>query len=99
MTNKKAFLKGYGNMWFDKWAIANILALANVKQKYHITYDSSRENTFIVHKPEKKVFFTETDSGLFHHDVNHHQVSLITTVDENKKCFTECQYKHAVAAH
>ena len=33
-TNKIGYLNNYGDVWFDKRAITNILCLNNVKQKY-----------------------------------------------------------------
>ena len=50
-TNKIGHLKNYGDVWFDERAINNILCLKNVKQKYRVTYNSSTDGVFTVHKP------------------------------------------------
>ena len=42
----KAFVKNYGEVWFDTRAITNILSLKNVKNKYRVTYDSESEDVF-----------------------------------------------------
>jgi len=39
----------YGDVWYHPDAITNILSLSNVKRKYIVTYDSSKENSFLVH--------------------------------------------------
>ena len=48
-TNTKAFVKNYGEVWFDTRAITNILSLKNVKNKYRVTYDSKSDDVFTVH--------------------------------------------------
>ena len=50
-TNKIGKLKNYGDVWFDECAITNILCLKNVKQKYQVTYNSSTDGVFTLHKP------------------------------------------------
>jgi hypothetical protein len=51
-------LPGYGEVWYNKAGIANILSLSKVEDKYRITYDSSKEKQFVVHKDdgEKRLF-------------------------------------------
>ena len=54
-TNMIGEMPGYpGEVWYNPQGIANILSMANVKRHYRVTYDSTRGNTFIVHKPNKK---------------------------------------------
>ena len=50
-TNKIGYLKNYGKVWFDERAITNIFCLKNVKQNYRVTYNSSTDGVFTVHKP------------------------------------------------
>ena len=90
-TNMKGYLKGYGDVWFHPKAIANILALSNVIKKYRVTYDSGRNNMFVVHKPNELVYFMQSDNGLFYHDTENKVVSFINTVEENKERFNEQQ--------
>jgi hypothetical protein len=39
-------------VWYDKPAIANIFGLLDLKEKHRITFDSDKEDAFIVHKEE-----------------------------------------------
>ena len=43
-------MAGFGKVWFDEQTIANIFALADLKKKYHVTYDTAIEDAFIVHQ-------------------------------------------------
>ena len=43
MTNLIGDLPGYGPVWFDPRAIANVLSLKLVKEKYHIQYNSKED--------------------------------------------------------
>ena len=46
---------GFGEVWFHRGAIANILSLALVKEMFRITYDSvmvTDANSFVVHKKD-----------------------------------------------
>jgi hypothetical protein len=74
VTNQKGFLKGYGDVWYHEKAITNILCLKNVKMKYRVTYDSSKDNVFMVHKPDRVVCFNESTNGLFYHDTKNRQI-------------------------
>ena len=47
-TNLIGDLPGYGIVWFHNNGIANILSLANVKNRQKVTYDSSDGNQFVV---------------------------------------------------
>jgi hypothetical protein len=98
VTKQKGFLRGYGDVWYHKDAIANILCLKNVKSKYHVTYDSGTDNKFLVHKPDEIVCFKESHNGLFYHDTTNRDVVLLNSVEENKLKYSDRQYKRAVAA-
>ena len=37
---KEATLKGYGTLWFDEGAIANIISFSRIRENYHIFYDT-----------------------------------------------------------
>ena len=68
VVSQVGYLKNYGDVWFDPNRIANILSLRNVKNKYPVTYNSTTDNTFIVHTPEKEVHFKQSKQGLYYHD-------------------------------
>jgi hypothetical protein len=84
-------LSGYGTVWYDPHAIANILSLKNVKNKYHVTYNSNEKGSFCVTKPDNTTFeFKESPSGLYYIDTIKHThlqgVMMVNTVSNNKDC-------------
>ena len=105
LTNLIGDLPGYGTVWYDPNAIANILSLRQVRDRYHISYDSSLQK-FIVTKPSGKEFvFQESNGGLHYLDTTHQQdqhqqghVLSVNTVKDNKKIFTNNNYLWAVRA-
>ena len=105
LTNLIGDLPGYGTIWYDPEAIANILSLQWVCDHYHITYDSS-DHKFIMTKPSMVEFaFQELEGGLHYldttcsHGVQHQgHVFAVNTVKDNKKNFTNNDYLHAVRA-
>jgi hypothetical protein len=97
-TSEKGFLNGYDDVWYHKDAITNILCLRNVKCKYRVTYDSSKDNIFKVHKADEIVCFNESPQGLFYHDTTKRALTLLNTVEENIMKYSDRQYRRAVAA-
>jgi hypothetical protein len=70
-TSKKiADVPGYGTVWYDKTAIANIFGLSELKKKHRVTYDSEKEDAFIVHMNGKTLKFEGTPEGLFTYKVS-----------------------------
>ena len=67
----KAMMPGYHtDMWFDKKAITNILALRNVIKQYRVTYDSD-DQMFVVHRQsanKPNMQFQMHKSGLHYYD-------------------------------
>ena len=55
ITNKKGTVPGFGEGWFKKSSMTNIMSFAELKDKFRITYDSNREDAFCVHLPDKIV--------------------------------------------
>ena len=51
-TNWVGYLEGFGTLYYHKEGIANILSLAKVQEKYHITYNIQDGNAFLVVKPD-----------------------------------------------
>ena len=105
LPNLVGDLPGYGTVWYDPKAIANILSLRWVRNHYHISYDSSHRK-FIVTKPSGKEFaFHESKGGLHYLDTTHQQgqqaqghVFAVNMVKGNKKNFTNNDYLRAVSA-
>ena len=93
VTNLVGDLRGYGLVWFDSRAIANVLSLKLVKERYHVQYNSNEKEGFVVTKPNGEQFnFTESQSGLHYLDTsnpnrskNVHSTLVVNTVAENKK--------------
>ena len=49
-VTEQAMVPGFGRVWFDERAIANIFSMQDLKQQHHIYYDSDVEDAFFVHK-------------------------------------------------
>ena len=91
-------LPGHGLVWYHPHVSVNILSMAKLKQQYHITYDSDKENAFIVLEPNTthvKYIFKESHDGLYYHDLNNTQQVCITTVTENKQKYSQSDIKRA----
>ena len=78
---------GYGTVWYDPLAIANILSLKEVKTKYHVPFDSNDKNAFVVVKPDGTTFeFIQSDDGLYYLDTVKHKKARV------KKRFCQMQF-------
>ena len=62
-SNQQATVPGFGNVWFHEEAIANIFGFGDLVNKYRITYDSGKEDAFLIHMERKTVKFTRTPEG------------------------------------
>jgi hypothetical protein len=71
VVNKKAEISGYhAHVWYNKNAIANILALRNVTKQYRVTYDSD-DKMFVVHREsvgKPNMEFRMHESGIHYYD-------------------------------
>ena len=100
MTTLVGDLPGYRPVWFDPRAIANVLSLKLVREKYHIEYNSKKDDGFVVMKPTGERFnFIQSGSGLHFLDTTQGNTSKITetalvvnTVRDNKKNYTNNDY-------
>ena len=80
-THKKAYVENCGEVWFDERDITNIMSLKNVKEKFRVTYDSNRDGTFTVHKPNGvNIKFRMHRDGLHYHETVNRQVTMVQTV-------------------
>lgn len=97
----KGTLPGYGTVWHNPHSLANVLSLSRVSQHYRVTFDSSAEQAFVVHRPDGTVTkFIQHDNGLYYHDVRWNRTNqdgtlLVQTVQSNKLRFTPRQLKQA----
>jgi hypothetical protein len=87
-TNLVGELPGYETVWYDAKAITNILSLKQIKDKYHVSFDSKMSNAFTVTKPDGTVLkFHESENVLYFLDTSKNMdevVVLINTVSETK---------------
>jgi hypothetical protein len=63
-TKMKADVPGWGEVWFDPTAMTNIFSYAQMVNRHPVTYDSTKEDAFIVHLPHKQVKFMQ-ENGLY----------------------------------
>ena len=107
VTNLVGDLPGYGPVWFDPRAIANVLSLKLVKDKYHIEYNSNKDDGFVVMKPTGEKFkFVQSGVGLHYLDTTLQQDTnknvdttlVVNMVKENKKNYTNNDYLRALRA-
>ena len=98
VITRQGNLPGHRLVWYHPHVSVNILSMAKLKQQYHITYDSDKENAFIVREPNTthiKYIFKESHDGLYYHDLNNIQQVFITTVTENKQRYSQSDIKRA----
>ena len=109
MTHFVGDLPGYGTVWYNPKAIANILSLRCVRDRYCITYNSAYQQ-FLVTKPCGKEFvFKESEGGSHYLDTtcsgrgenqDHREehVFMVNTVKDNRRNFTNNDYIRATRA-
>jgi hypothetical protein len=96
-VSRKATLPGYNkSVWFSTRAITNIIALRNLIEQYHVTYDSD-DLMFVVHRESESkpnMEFRMHESGFHYYDPRKEaHLTFINTVSENKEGFTQRQIK------
>jgi hypothetical protein len=99
-TKIEAHVTNYSDVWFDTKAITNILSLKNVREKFHVTYDSHSKGSFIVHKPNgiDTHFAMQANDLHYHEDTNNRQLKMVSTVKSESKGFSKRQLKQAKTA-
>ena len=50
-TDMVGTLAGFGQVWYHPKAVTNILLLSSMISKFKVTFDSSKDDCFVVHKP------------------------------------------------
>jgi hypothetical protein len=97
VVNRKATILGYTKtVWLITRAITNIIALRNLIDQYHVTYDRD-DLMFVVHRESESrpnMEFRMHESGLHYYDPRKEEHSTyITTIFDNKEGFTKRQIK------
>ena len=106
MSNKVAQVPGFGQVWYNEKAITNIFGLSDLKNKHRVTYDSAKEDAFIVHENGGKILkFKGTEDGLYLYEVPKAyrdglvkksiigKNNLVNTVAENRMGYTLRQFE------
>jgi hypothetical protein len=102
VATRKATMEGYKKtVWSSTQAITNIIALHNLIDQYRVTY-YSEDLMFVVHRESESkpnMEFKMHKSGLHYYDLRKEQhLNFVSTVSENKTCFTKQQIKCAEIA-
>jgi hypothetical protein len=101
-TKKIADMPGYGTVWYDETAIANIFRLSELKKRHRVIYDSEKEDAFIVHMNDNTLKFECNPKGLYTYKVSDEylkkQSHLINMVKENRVGYTQRQLEQAKRA-
>ncbi len=100
-SNCEANVPGFGKVYYDEDAIANIFGFSDLKKKHRITYDSDTEDAFLVHMDNKIIKLECSPDELYQFSVlNGYQQglkedqkedsasNLISTVAENRQGYT-----------
>ena len=111
LSNKVAQVPGFGQVWYNEKAIANIFGLSDLKKRYRVTYDSAKEDAFLVYEDGKEILkFGATEDGLYIYEVPQAyrdgltkskvkgKNNLVNTVAENRKGYTLRQFERAKKA-
>jgi hypothetical protein len=69
-SNREAIVPGFGKVYYNEDAIANIFGFSDLKKKYRITYDSNKEDAFIVYMDNTIIKFECSPSGLYQYLVS-----------------------------
>ena len=97
---KKADLAGYGEVWFNKKSITNIISLAGMAKKYCVRYDPWQEDAFIVDTDKGVRKFVHGHNNIYKYLPPNKNVplQLLEMIKENKKYYTNHQVQQAKAA-
>jgi hypothetical protein len=102
-SNETASVDKFGKVWYNKDSVANIFSFTEMQKLYPITCNSETEDAFIVHTPERQVWFKPLQNGLYslnpkketHHQTTDGSFQLVNTLEDNKKFFTPWQFELA----
>jgi hypothetical protein len=101
-STMKGVYPGYGEIWYNPNAIANILSLKAMRDMYPVTYDSENGNSFVVDMGNNGTMqFKQSPAGLYYYDAESEAqvgVAMINTVASNMSKYSNDDYLHAVKA-
>ena len=68
---------GFSTVWYDSRAIANILGLSDLKDKYSVAFGSEHEDTFEVHMEDKIIQFKCNKDRLYKYEVSDEYIGIL----------------------
>jgi hypothetical protein len=92
-VSKKGTLQNYGEAWFSEYAIANILSLSHMKEKYSFKYYSDNRNQCIVVQPTKEAVFKKSPSRIYCQHTANRAIIMMNTVKDNREGYTSRKYE------
>jgi hypothetical protein len=66
-VQQEGTLPQFGKVPHHPEAVANIMSLALMTDKYRVTFDSAKDNAFVVHLPDRTVRFARNQNNLYTH--------------------------------
>jgi len=84
----KADANSWGEVWFDENSMTNIFSLANMEDRYRVTYDSAVESAFVVHTEKGPIKFHRGPEGLYYLKMTPKAKQFLETITENKSFCT-----------
>ena len=57
ITHAKGWLSNYGDVWCHPDAMTDVSSSSNGMKKHRVTFDSTEDNAFCVHKPDHAMRF------------------------------------------
>jgi hypothetical protein len=90
----------YGEVYFNEKGLTNILSMSQMEKVCKITYDDEKKVFWAHVSPTKSIPFFKTSFGFYAYnpfeESNNYQ--FITTMEENRKFYTERQFQRAKKA-
>ena len=90
LCSHEGILPNFGAVPYHPDAVTNVMSLASLSDRCRVTFDSDKDNAFLVHAPEKIVRFERNESNLHSHKPDSLNVSApkkhshVQTVEENQ---------------
>ena len=101
-VNHRALFGGFGDVWFSKKAITNVLSFAEVRDHpdYSVKYDEEEDCFRVMHIPSKKVVAFKRIGNHYvfkpkRPTANKPMYQMVNAVEENKKLCTPNELKRA----
>src|SRR5210317_1697331 len=70
-------------VWIDPTCKVNVLSLSGLTNQYRVTFDSSVDDTFIIHDNNNKIRFGRTQEGLYGQNFEKKKLNTVQQVDDN----------------